>query len=163
MLVPVGMAERAAPLNPLPFDVKPTGKGDERTFGAQIDATPGWNGYYKRWVRTWDSPSPEVLTIRDEYELAKGNAVEFYWQTSLPVEQTDSVVTIRGDKGLAAISIPPDCTVRIERLPLAEGAEHTRIAIHKPAPSGTLEIAVRLRSGRNARIPVCQTVYTPLM
>ncbi len=146
MLVPVGMTERAAPLNPLPFDVKPTGEGDEQAFHAQIDATPGWNGYYKKWVRTWDSPSPDVLTIRDEYELAKGDAVEFYWQTNLPVEQTDSVVTIRGDKGLATISVPPDCTVRIQHLPLAEGAEHTRIAIHKPAPSGTLEITVHLRS-----------------
>jgi hypothetical protein len=87
-----------------------------------------------------------VLTIRAEYERATGDAVEFYWQTNLPVEQTEGFVTIRGDKGLATISIPPDCTVRIERLPLAEGAEHTRIAIHKPAPSGTLEITVRLRS-----------------
>jgi len=146
MLVPVGMAERAAPLNPLPFDVRPAGEGNERAFHARIDATPGWDRYYKKWVRTWDSPSPDVLTIRDEYELATGDAVEFYWQTNLPVEQTEGFVTIRGDKGLATISIPPDCTVRIERLPLAEGAEHTRIAIHKPAPSGTLEITVRLRS-----------------
>jgi hypothetical protein len=146
MLVPVGMAERAAPLNPLPFDVRPTGKGDERAFRAQIDATPGWEGYYTKWVRTWDSPSPDVLTIRDEYELAKGDAVEFYWQTSLPVVRTDRVVTIRGDKGLATISVPPDCTVRIDRLPLAQGAEHTRIAIRKPAPSGTLETIVHLHS-----------------
>ncbi|HPC94234.1 MAG TPA: heparinase II/III family protein [Sedimentisphaerales bacterium] len=146
MLVPVGMAARAAPLNPLPFDVKPTGRGDERTFGARIDATPGWDGYYTKWVRTWDSPSPDVLTIRDEYELAKGNAVEFYWQTSLPVEQTDGAVTIRGDKGLATISVPPDCTVCIDRLPLAQGAEHTRIAIHKPALSGTMETIVHLYS-----------------
>jgi len=145
MLVPVGMAERAAPLNPLPFDVKPAGEGNERAFHAQIDATPGWNGYYKKWVRTWDSPSPDALTIRDEYELGKGNAVEFYWQTNLPVEQTESIVTIRGDKGLATISVPPDCTVRIERLPLIDDTHHTRIAIHKPAPSGTLEITVRLR------------------
>lgn len=146
MLVPVGMAERAAPLNPLPFDVKPTGKGDERAFVARIDATPGWNGYYTRWVRMWDSPSPDVLTIRDEYELAKGDAVEFYWQTNLPVEQTEGVVTIRGDKGLVTLSIPPDCTVRIERLSLAEGADHNRIAIRKPAFSGTLVTTVTLRA-----------------
>lgn len=146
MLVPVGMAERAAPLNPLPFDVRPTGKGDERAFVARIDATPGWNGYYTRWIRTWDSPSPDVLTIRDEYELAKGDAVEFYWQTNLPVEQTEGVVTIRGDKGLVTLSISPDCTVRIERLPLAEGADHNRIAIRKPAPFGTLLTTVTLRA-----------------
>ena len=95
MLVPVGTSERTHPANPLPFDIKPTGRGDERMFHAQIDVTPGWNGAYKKWVRTWDSPSPETLTIRDEYELAQGDTVEFYWQTRLPVEQTDSGLTIR--------------------------------------------------------------------
>lgn len=144
MLVPVGMPQRAAPLNPLPFDVKPTGRGDGLSFHAQIDATPGWNGYYKKWVRSWDSPSPGLLTIRDEYELAKGNAAEFYWQTRLPVEQTADGVTIRGTKGIAILSVPPDCTARLDRLPLADGAAHTRIAIHKPAPQGTLEVTAVL-------------------
>jgi len=145
MLVPLGMTDRAAPQNPLPFDVKPTGEGDERAFHAQIDATPGWNEYYKKWVRTWDSPSPDVLTIRDEYELGKGTAVEFYWQTHLSVEQTDIGITIRGDKGLASLTVPSDCTVRLDRLPLAEDAAYTRIAIRKPAPRGTLEVTVTLR------------------
>jgi len=145
MLVPVGMPERAAPQNPLPFDVKPTGQGDERTFHAQIDATPGWNGYYKKWVRTWDSPAPDTLVIRDEYELGKGNAVEFYWQTNLPVTKTGRAITIRGVKGIATLSLPPDCTIRIDRLPLAEGAEHTRIAIRKEVAQSTLEITVTLR------------------
>ncbi len=145
MLVPVGTSERAAPWNPLPFDVKPEGEGDERGFHARIDATPGWNGYYTKWVRTWDSPSPDVLTIRDEYELAQGDAVEFYWQTNLPVEQTQDTVTIRGERGTATLSIPEDCTLRIDRLALAGGAEHTRIAIRKPARWGTLEVTVRLR------------------
>lgn len=145
MFVPVGMSERAHPQNPLPYDVKPTGRGDEQTFRTQIDATLGWNGYYKKWVRTWDSPSPEVLTIRDEYELAQGNAVEFYWQTNLPVEQTQSGVIVRGNKGIASLTIPPDCTVRLDRLPLAEGADHARIAIQKPASQGTLETSVTLR------------------
>lgn len=144
MLVPVGMAERARPLNPLPVDVRPSGQGDERSFHARIDATAGWGDYYKKWVRTWESPSPDVLTIRDEYELAQGDAVEFYWQTYLPVEQAQDTVTIRGERGFATLSSPEDCTVRIDRLPLAGGAEHTRIAIHKPAPSGTLEITVHL-------------------
>ncbi len=144
MLVPVGTNERAHPLNPLPFDVKPTGKGDARMFHAQIDATPGWNGYYTKWVRTWDSPKPETLTIRDEYELAQGDAVEFYWQTRLPVEQTDSGLTIRGDKGMITLTVPPDCTIRFDRLPLAEGDHYTRIAIHKDARQGILEVTAHL-------------------
>jgi len=145
MLVPVGTAERPRPQNPLPFNVKPTGRGDERTFGARIDATPGWNGYYKKWLRTWDSPSPDTLIIRDEYELAKGNAVEFYWQTRLPVEKTSAGLTIRGDKGIATLSCPPDCTLRLDHPPLADGATYTRIAIRKPATQGTLEVTVHLR------------------
>lgn len=139
-VVRVECADRAAAPRKIP------GKRRERTFHAQIDTAPDGNGHDKEWFRIWDSPSPDVLTIRDEYELAKGDAVEFYWQTNLPVEQTDSVVTIRGDRGLVTLSIPPDCTVRIDRLPLAEGAEHTRIAIHKPAPSGTMETIVHLHS-----------------
>jgi hypothetical protein len=145
MLVPVGMGERAHPLNPLPFNVKPKGEGNERSFHARIDATPGWNGYYKKWIRTWDSPSPDTLTIRDEYELAQGDAVEFYWQTNLPIGQTKEGITIQGDRGVAILSIPEDCAVRIDRLPLADGGEHTRITIGKLSPSGTLEVTVRLR------------------
>jgi Heparinase II/III-like protein len=145
MLIPVGTTDRAAPVNPLPFDVKPTGKGDERTFHAQIDATPGWKGLYRKWVRTWDSPSPDVLTIRDEYELGRGTGVEFYWQTRLPVEQAENGVTIRGDRGLATLTVSPDCTVRLDHLPLADGTEYTRIAICKQAPQGTLEVTVNLR------------------
>ena len=145
MLVPVGISDRAAPANPLPFDVKPTGEGDERTFHARIDATPGWNGYYKKWVRTWDSPAPDTLTIRDEYELGQGSGVEFYWQTHLPVEKTEDGVIIRGDKGLAILTIPPDCTLRLDQLPLADGGHHTRIAIGKAATQGALEVVVKLR------------------
>lgn len=144
MLVPVGITDRAHPLNPLPFNVKPKGEGDERSFDAQIDATPGWNGYYKKWIRSWDSPSPEVLTIRDEYELARSDAVEFYWQTALPVERTEDGVTIHGDKGRVTLSVPQDCTIRLDRLPLAGGAEYTRIAITKTAHQGTLEVTANL-------------------
>jgi len=144
MLVPVGLSERACPQNPLPFDVKPTGRGDERTFHASIDATPGWEGYYRKWTRRWDSPSPDVLVIRDEYELARGTGVEFYWQTKLPVETAGGAIVIRGDKGVVSLSPPADCTVRVDRLDLAEGETHNRIAIRKEAAQGTLEISVTL-------------------
>lgn len=144
MLVPVGLSERACPRNPLPFDVKPAGRGDERTFHAGIDATPGWEGYYRKWTRRWDSPAPDVLVIRDEYELAKGTGVEFYWQTKLPVETAGGAIVIRGDKGVVSLSPPADCTVRVDRLDLAEGGSHNRIAIRKEAAQGTLEVSVTL-------------------
>jgi len=145
MLVPVGMPERAHPLCPLPMDVKPTGQGDETAFTARIDASPGWQGYYKRWVRTWESPSPDVIVIRDEYEVGKGTGVEFYWQTRLPVDVEGGAVRIRGKRGEAVVSVPEDCTVRLDTLPLMGGASYTRIAIVRGQPSGTLEVRVALR------------------
>lgn len=144
MLVPAGLLDRAHPQRPLPVDVKPTGYGDEKAFHARIDATPGWEKYYRKWIRSWDSPSPDTLIIRDEYALAGGNAVEFYWQTKLPVRQKDRTVIIRGKQGRAILNIPPDCTVRIDRLPLAEGQQHNRIAIHKSGSQGVLEVKVHL-------------------
>jgi hypothetical protein len=146
MLVPVGMPDRAHPQRPLPVDVKPTGYGDKTAFHAQIDATAGWDRHYRKWIRSWDSPSPDKLIIRDEYILARGNAVEFYWQTRLPVRQSKRTVIIQGDQGRATLEVPPDCKVRIDRLPLAEGKEHNRIAIYKAGSQGVLEVIVSLNS-----------------
>jgi len=143
MLVPTGVPERAHPIRPLQVDVKPTGHGDERTFHVSINATPGWEQYYRKWIRTWDSPSPNKLVIRDDYVLARGNAVEFYWQTKLPVEQHERTVVIQGELGKATLEIPSDCTVRIDQLPLAEGKKHNRISIRKAGSQGVLEVTVR--------------------
>jgi len=144
MLVPVGMPERAHPQRPLLVDVKPVGHGDEKSFHARIDATPGWDRYYRKWIRDWDSPSPGTLVIRDEYILARGSAVEFYWQTKLPVRQRDKTLIIEGQQGRVTLEAPTDCTVRIDRLPLAEGQEHNRIAFRKAGSQGVLEVTVRL-------------------
>ena len=144
MLVPVGTPERAHPLNPLPVDVKPAGHGDSRAFQARIDATAGWEGYYKRWVREWDSPAPDSLTIRDDYELAQGSGVEFYWQTTLPVSVHERTVSIQGRRGVVQINVPPECSVRVDELPLFGGGTHRRIAIRKDAPQGRLEVSVKM-------------------
>jgi hypothetical protein len=153
MLVPVGTSERAGPQRPLPVSVKPTGYGDEKTFHARIDATPGWEKYYRKWIRSWDSASPDTLTIRDEYSLAQGNAVEFYWQTKLPVRQRDKTFIIQGKRGQASLKIPTDCIIRIERLPLAEAQEHNRITIHKKGTQGILEVKVQLSSISSSSVP----------
>jgi len=144
MLVPAGVPDRAHPQRPLPVDVKPTGHGNEIAFHARIDATPGWERYYRKWVRSWDSPAPDMLVIRDEYALARGNAVEFYWQTRLPVRRRERTVIIQGEQGRVTLELPSDCTVRIDRLPLADGQEHNRIAVHKAGSQGVLEVMVRL-------------------
>jgi len=66
MLVPVGTSERPHPACPLPSDVKPVGHGDSVALHASIDAAPGWDAYYRKWLRTWESPSPDILVIRAE-------------------------------------------------------------------------------------------------
>ncbi|MEN6577283.1 MAG: heparinase II/III family protein [Phycisphaerales bacterium] len=147
MLLPVGLSERACPQNPLPFDVKPTGQGDEQAFHASLDATAGWQSHYKKWVRHWDSPAPDKLVIRDAYELGEGTGVEFYWQTKLPVEREGQTVTIRGVRGIVSVTAPSDCTIRIEELALADGDKHNRIAIRKEATQGTLEVTIGLCRG----------------
>ncbi len=146
MLCPTGTEERPAPPGRLPFDVKPTGSGDETNFHAVIDATPGWNRYYKRWIRAWDSPVPRELTIRDEYELNQGDGVVFYWQTALPFEVKQSTVVIRGEKGIAEIHAPPDTTIAIDEMPMQGGTSQKRIGIHKMGAAGRLEIKVTLET-----------------
>jgi len=144
MLVPVGTPERAHPKRPIPVDVKPTGAGDETAFRAEIDATPGWEGYYTKWVRRWDSPSPERLVIRDEYELAAGDGVEFYWQTKLPCVRSGQAVVVSGAHGTATITAPEGCEIRIDTFALHGGEKQSRIAIAKAGRKGTLEVEVEL-------------------
>ncbi len=145
MLVPIDDGVRVAPKNPIPFDIKPVGQGDSQKFAAEIDASVGWNGYYKKWVRRWNSPSPDLIIIEDEYELSKGKGVEFYWQTLLPCKINGRMVEIQGKNGTAIIEAPEDCGIRIEQLPMQKGAEQNRIAIRKLSRSGTLKISVRLQ------------------
>lgn len=144
MLVPIGGADAAHPQNPLPFDVIPTGQGDARLFSAQIDATAGWNGYYKKWIRRWNSPSPDTLTIEDDYELATGDGVEFYWQTVLPCEIQNRSIVIAGKKGRVILHAPDDVELRLEVLPLQKGEKQNRIAVRRNALSGTLKLSISL-------------------
>lgn len=144
MLVPVGVAERTHPANPLHVDVKPRGGGDEISFHAEIDATPGWEAYYCRWTRAWDSPAPDTLTISDDYELVKGDAVEFYWNTKLPVTIAGRRVTIIGRRGQVILTGPADCAVRVEELPLLDGEAQRRIAFRREGRKGQIVVQARL-------------------
>lgn len=145
MLVPTGQLERPEPECPLSHDVRPQGTGDETRFNATIDAAPGWT-QYRRWTRTWDSPTPDRLTITDDYELAPdgGTGVEFYWQTALPVSVTGQTITLTGQHGRAVIQAPAGTTVRVDDLPMPPGRIQRRIAIVSAATKGTLVVTVRL-------------------
>lgn len=142
MLVPVDTGKRPAPENPLPADMKPEGRGDETSFYASIDATAGWQEYYRKWIRTWESPNPQTLIIKDEYELVKGDAVEFYWQTEQDVKVVGQIVTISGKHAQVVLEVPEDCSVHVE--PSIIGKNKNRIVIRKEETSGLLEVKAKL-------------------
>ena len=144
MLVPYGTAQRPAPQSPLLADVKPQGSGSAVQFQAEIDATPGWEGIYNLWRRYWNSPSPGELVITDEYELAAGDGVIFYWNTRLPVTIDARTITILGSRGSAQLTISGDCQVNLEELPMLDGKPQQRIAIRKTGRAGKIEVGVIL-------------------
>lgn len=143
MLVPVGVAERPHPAQPILADVKPTGKGNRKSFQAVMNLAPGWSAYYTTWRRTWESRAPDTLAITDEYELTRGEGVEFFWQTKLPCRIDGERVIIQGARGQVVLDIPPECAARIDTLPGPENTSQQRIAFHQAAPSGTLRTVAR--------------------
>jgi hypothetical protein len=143
LLVPFGTPARPCPQNPLKPDVKPIGKGDEHKFSAAIDITPGWEGWYRKWQRSWDSPRCDRLIIRDEWELEQGNGVEFLWQTRLPIVLRESQVVITGKRGKATIRVPAGCEARIEQDVGPMGGHH-RIVFRNPSRFGAMEVVVTL-------------------
>lgn len=102
-----------------------------------------WEAFYKIWHRRWDSPSPDVLTVTDDYELLVGEGVEFYWQTRLPVEIAGSSAMIVGSRGRAVLQAPAGLAWRAEELPLLDGVQR-RLALRRPSRSGRVEVRVRL-------------------
>jgi hypothetical protein len=146
MLVPYGMSERPGPQCPLQVDVKPKGKGDAQSFSAAMDLASGWENYYCRWRRTWESPAPDVMTITDSYELVAGAGVEFYWQTRLPVAIEGHRAVVTGARGCAIVEGPAGLAWRLDELPLLDGVQR-RLALRCEGRAGTLAVHVRLVPG----------------
>lgn len=143
MLVPTGIAQRPAPQCPLHADIKPDAWGDEQQFRAQADLAPGWEPYYRRWNRSWESPDPATLIIRDDYELASGTGVEFYWHTLRDVAIDGRLITLTGRRGKVILTAPADCTIRLDELPYIDGSIQHRIALVHPQTSGRIEVHVK--------------------
>ena len=147
LLVPVSAnGTRPHPQCPLPVDVKPHGTGDAVRFSAEINATPGWEGWYRSWTRRWESPQPDQIIIHDDYELANGQGVDFFWQTTLPVNVIGDTVTISGRRGVAIICPPTGSTIRVEELPYLGGQTQRRIAFRVNQLHGQLETVVKLQT-----------------
>ncbi len=85
MLTPWSETQRPAPANPIAANIRAIGKGDATRFCATMDATPGWEAWFSKWRRTWDSPTPDLITITDEWAVKQGEGVVFHWTTPLPI------------------------------------------------------------------------------
>ncbi|MDB6095335.1 MAG: hypothetical protein JWM32_2897 [Verrucomicrobia bacterium] len=120
MLTPWSDDERPRPKNPIHADIKPRGAGDAVKFQAAIDLEAGWEGWFKRWRRTWDSPQPDSLEIIDEWAVEKGRGVVFHWTTRLPMRLEGNRVFIEGRRAIAEITVPAGATAELERLPLQD-------------------------------------------
>ncbi len=114
MLVPVVQtANRPAASNPASVAVIPEATGDASAFNATINGGVLWPSFYKKWKRTFTSPSAGEITITDDYELNKADGVEFLWHTPLPVTNDNGQVIITGARGRAVITPPAGTTVEI--------------------------------------------------
>ena len=164
MLTPLSAGLRPKPTNPINADIRPTGRGDATMFHATMKVTAGWEGWYKKWQRTWDSPAPDTLVITDEWAVEKGEGVVFHWTTPLPMRREGNKVIIEGRRGIAEITIPAGTEAVIELLPLVNAARRAideqrreivrfglrhaetqpRLTIRQRGASGTLRVAVKL-------------------
>jgi hypothetical protein len=144
MLVPYGFDERVKPAIPITADIKPQVTGDDEVYHVKCDLSKGWEDYYQKWIREIDSDSPLDLIIKDTYELKKGDGVEFFWSTQLPVEINGKNVVIKGRRGSVSFTAPNDVQLRLDRLPLAEGAVQNRIVLRKSGLKGNLKVKVKL-------------------
>ncbi len=120
MLIPWSDDARPAPANPIFADIKPEGSGDATRFHATLDATPGWEGWFTRWQRTWDSPAPDTFVITDEWAVAQGRGVNFLWTTHLPMRREGDQIIIEGRRARAELQIPPGVEVVLDELPLQD-------------------------------------------
>jgi hypothetical protein len=120
LLTPWCETERPAPLNPMPVDIKINGQGDATRFHASMDLEAGWNGWYKKWRRTWDSPTPDVFVITDEWAVNRGEGVIFHWTTPLPMRIEGDHVVIEGRRASARLRIPAGVEAALEQLTLQD-------------------------------------------
>lgn len=123
MLTPlVSGGARPKPQNPIMADITPQGQGDKQSFHATMDVTAGWEGWFARWFRTWDAPSPAELTITDDWAITQGDGVVFHWTTPLPImlDAENRRAVIQGRRGRALISWDPGIEAVVEQLALQD-------------------------------------------
>jgi hypothetical protein len=127
--------------------VIPEATGDDTAFSATINGGVLWPDFYKSWKRTFTSPSAVEITIKDDYELSKGDGVEFLWHTPLPVKTENGQIIITGSRGRALITPPTGTTVEITPSRKLGMRDLSTIRFRSDAKSGSLETKVLLDEG----------------
>ena len=159
MLVPLGTEARPKPANPILADITPQARGDETRFHATMALTAGWEGWFARWDRTWDSPTPAELTITDDWALEHGDGVTFHWTTALPIalDASRRQAVIEGRRGRATLTWAEGVEAALDLLPLEapvwkqvlqERKEHYLLANLHAETQPRLSLTQRGRSGR---------------
>ncbi len=163
MLTPWCDTERPAPRNPIDVDLKPQGSGDAQRFQARLDLTAGWEGWFERWVRTWDSPAPDTLVITDDWAVTRGEGAIFHWTTRLPITLQGRSATIEGRRARAVLTWPEGIEAQVDELPLLDprrtavearweviqyawkhAPTQPRLTLRQRGRAGTLRVEVRL-------------------
>jgi len=163
MLTPWSETERPAPRNPIPVDAKPQGSGDAVHFQATLDATPGWEGWFSRWIRHWDSPAPDTFVITDEWAVERGEGAVFHWTTRLPIRLEAGRAVIEGRRARAELTFDTGLEAQVDALPLQDprrtaieerwevkqfgwhhAATQPRLTLRQRGRAGTLRVTVRL-------------------
>lgn len=167
MLVPLtSSGARPKPKNPIFADIIPQGEGDATRFHASMDLTAGWEGWFKAWKRTWDSPTPDKLIITDDWAVERGDGVAFHWTTPLPItlESAQRRAIITGRRGRAILTWDEGVEAVCEELPLEEPVwkdvlrerkeawfvttllpeKQPRLTLMQRGTNGRLEVSVKL-------------------
>ncbi|MBP6507844.1 MAG: heparinase II/III family protein [Opitutaceae bacterium] len=113
---------RPKPQNPILADITPHGRGDAQSFHATMELAAGWEGWFARWQRTWDAPTPGELTLTDDWAVEQGDGVVFYWTTPLPItlDAKNRRAVIAGRRGRATLTWGEAIEASLEELPLEE-------------------------------------------
>ena len=143
MLVPYGTDENPCPDNPIMTDIIPVASGDDIFFKSKTKLSSGWEKWYENWERQIDSPTPEEITIIDEYSLIRGKGVAMMLNSALDISHENNQAIIHGKKGKLVIEIPDDCTIKIEKL-INPVSPQNRLMIIKKSMKGILSIKMHV-------------------
>jgi len=143
MLVPGDMPDNEPEMTSR-ADVFPRGKGDAKSFSAEILPAPSSYDYFTEWKRTIQSPVPNRFLFRDEYHLTPNRkSARFLWITELPWKKIeDGMIRLDGKNSYALLRYPKELHFYAEQLTVRRKEIYHRLNFEKKAPAGIIEIQV---------------------